>query len=80
MADQAKNEKAKMEKPTYQLLFRLIGKLEKFKKSIIAYRVITLCWSFQYVTAFAISACASNWERLGKPFNPLLGETYELNK
>lgn len=27
--------------------------------------------------AFAVSALASNWERLGKPFNPLLGETYE---
>lgn len=26
---------------------------------------------------FAISALASNWERLGKPFNPILGETYE---
>lgn len=26
---------------------------------------------------FAVSALASNWERLGKPFNPLLGETYE---
>lgn len=24
-----------------------------------------------------MSALASNWERLGKPFNPLLGETYE---
>lgn len=28
-------------------------------------------------TGFAVSALASNWERLGKPFNPLLGETYE---
>jgi hypothetical protein len=25
-----------------------------------------------------VSATASNWERIGKPFNPLLGETYEL--
>ncbi|XP_013420146.1 oxysterol-binding protein-related protein 2-like [Lingula anatina] len=31
----------------------------------------------QYVTAFAVSASGSNWDRLGKPFNPLLGETYE---
>lgn len=29
---------------------------------------------------FAVSALASNWERLGKPFNPLLGETYELER
>uniref|UniRef100_A0A1B6J4L6 Oxysterol-binding protein n=2 Tax=Homalodisca liturata TaxID=320908 RepID=A0A1B6J4L6_9HEMI len=34
----------------------------------------------QYVAAFAVSALASNWERLGKPFNPLLGETFELER
>ncbi|ENN76797.1 hypothetical protein YQE_06638, partial [Dendroctonus ponderosae] len=34
----------------------------------------------QYVIGFAVSALASNWERLGKPFNPLLGETYELER
>lgn len=34
----------------------------------------------KYVSAFAVSALASNWERLGKPFNPLLGETYELTR
>ncbi|KAH9496211.1 Oxysterol-binding protein- protein 1 [Bulinus truncatus] len=34
----------------------------------------------EYVTAFAISALSSNWERIGKPFNPLLGETYELDR
>ncbi|CAN0195723.1 unnamed protein product [Lampetra fluviatilis] len=32
----------------------------------------------QCVAAFAVSAVASNWERTGKPFNPLLGETYEM--
>lgn len=32
----------------------------------------------QSVAAFAVSAVASQWERTGKPFNPLLGETYEL--
>ncbi|GBP38692.1 Oxysterol-binding protein-related protein 1 [Eumeta japonica] len=32
------------------------------------------------IKAFAVSALASNWERLGKPFNPLLGETYELQR
>ncbi|XP_029356904.1 oxysterol-binding protein-related protein 1 isoform X2 [Echeneis naucrates] len=30
------------------------------------------------VAAFAVSAVASQWERTGKPFNPLLGETFEL--
>ncbi|XP_018089573.1 oxysterol binding protein like 2 L homeolog isoform X1 [Xenopus laevis] len=32
----------------------------------------------QCVAAFAVSAVASQWERTGKPFNPLLGETFEL--
>ncbi|MGH0145580.1 UNVERIFIED_CONTAM: hypothetical protein FKN15_042436 [Acipenser sinensis] len=30
------------------------------------------------VAAFTVSAVAGQWERTGKPFNPLLGETYEL--
>uniref|UniRef100_A0A667XTP7 Oxysterol-binding protein n=1 Tax=Myripristis murdjan TaxID=586833 RepID=A0A667XTP7_9TELE len=34
----------------------------------------------QVVAAFAVSAVASQWERTGKPFNPLLGETYELTR
>lgn len=34
----------------------------------------------KYVAAFAVSATACNWERLGKPFNPLLGETYEIER
>lgn len=34
----------------------------------------------ELITAFAVSATASNWERIGKPFNPLLGETYELDR
>ncbi|XP_059473357.1 oxysterol-binding protein-related protein 2 isoform X3 [Neocloeon triangulifer] len=34
----------------------------------------------KYVAAFAVSALSSNWDRLGKPFNPLLGETYELER
>ncbi|KAH3896816.1 hypothetical protein DPMN_020997, partial [Dreissena polymorpha] len=34
----------------------------------------------QYVAAFAVSAVSSNWDRIGKPFNPLLGETYELDR
>ncbi|XP_051736168.1 oxysterol-binding protein-related protein 2b [Ctenopharyngodon idella] len=34
----------------------------------------------QTVAAFAVSAVASQWDRTGKPFNPLLGETYELTR
>ena len=33
-----------------------------------------------WVSTFAVSALASNFERMGKPFNPLLGETYELKR
>ncbi|GFY76474.1 oxysterol-binding protein-related protein 1 [Trichonephila inaurata madagascariensis] len=32
----------------------------------------------EYVATFAVACISSNWDRLGKPFNPLLGETYEL--
>lgn len=31
----------------------------------------------EYITAYALSPCSS-LERLSKPFNPLLGETYEI--
>ena len=34
----------------------------------------------QCVTAFAASATAASFERLGKPFNPLLGETFEVRR
>lgn len=32
----------------------------------------------EYVAAYAITNISSNIDRLSKPFNPLLGETYEL--
>jgi len=34
----------------------------------------------QQVATFAVSALASNNNRMGKPFNPLLGETYQLEQ
>lgn len=34
----------------------------------------------EMVSTFAIAALASQYERLGKPFNPLLGETYEYKR
>ena len=40
----------------------------------------SLNFIFQYVAAFAVSSIASNEFRIGKPFNPLLGETYELDR
>lgn len=33
-----------------------------------------------FVASFAVSGLASSWLRLGKPFNPLLGETYQLER
>ncbi|PAA58319.1 hypothetical protein BOX15_Mlig023375g2 [Macrostomum lignano] len=34
----------------------------------------------ELITAFAVSGASSNWARLGKPFNPLQGETFELDR
>lgn len=33
-----------------------------------------------YVAAFAVSSYATTANRTGKPFNPLLGETYECDR
>lgn len=33
---------------------------------------------FHYLTAFIVSTLSTHLERMSKPFNPLLGETYEL--
>ncbi len=32
----------------------------------------------KFVSAFAVSSLSANIDRMGKPFNPLLGETFEL--
>lgn len=37
-------------------------------------------YPLQLVTAFIISTLSSNLNRLNKPFNPLLGETFELQR
>lgn len=55
----------------------------------LSHSFVRACFSFhqsffpsppQAVAAFAVSAVASQWDRTGKPFNPLLGETYELTR
>ena len=33
---------------------------------------------FHFLTAFIVSTLSGHLERMSKPFNPLLGETYEL--
>ena len=35
------------------------------------------CKRMEYVTAFVVTTISSNINRLSKPFNPILGETYE---
>ena len=38
------------------------------------------CEQMCYVAAFTVSAYATTSQRSGKPFNPLLGETYECDR
>lgn len=38
------------------------------------------CEQLAYVAAFTISSYANTTSRTGKPFNPLLGETYECDR
>jgi len=38
------------------------------------------CLRLAYITAFSVSGYASTTDRLYRPFNPLLGETYECNR
>uniref|UniRef100_A0A1Y9H2P0 Oxysterol-binding protein n=1 Tax=Anopheles dirus TaxID=7168 RepID=A0A1Y9H2P0_9DIPT len=59
-------------------LQRMTEYMEYAKLLRVASEQATPLERLKYVSAFAVSALASNWERLGKPFNPLLGETYEL--
>lgn len=38
------------------------------------------CKRMEFIAAYAVSSISSNIDRLSKPFNPLLGETYELTR
>ena len=38
------------------------------------------CEQLAYVAAFTISSYSTTSNRTGKPFNPLLGETYECDR
>lgn len=40
----------------------------------------TVCEQLAYVAAFTISSYSTTANRTGKPFNPLLGETYECDR
>ena len=65
----------------HPLISRLLLKLSILQ---IKYCLQLINWLFilsphckQNVCAFIVSAYSSNWLRLNKPFNPLLGETFE---
>ncbi|PRD35975.1 UNVERIFIED_CONTAM: hypothetical protein NCL1_10014 [Trichonephila clavipes] len=72
----------------HQVTIRIDLKIDLFRKESPSLPVTPLSLylplsarympEYKYLSAFAVSALASNWERLNKPFNPLLGETYEL--
>lgn len=44
------------------------------------FRCTDPCEQLAYVAAFTISSYATTSNRTGKPFNPLLGETYECDR
>ena len=53
------------------------GGLFHFRETITILTETHFFLCFQNVCAFIISAYSSNYLRLNKPFNPLLGETFE---
>lgn len=38
------------------------------------------CKRMEWIAAYAVTGISANIDRLSKPFNPLLGETYELDR
>ena len=58
----------------------------KYIKELITYlihlyfRCTDPCEQLAYVAAFTISSYSTTSSRTGKPFNPLLGETYECDR
>jgi hypothetical protein len=49
----------------------LLHKASKIKDS---------CEQLAYIAAFSVTSYATTSNRTGKPFNPLLGETYECDR
>lgn len=60
------------------MLQRLAESLEYYEMLIQANRQSDSGLGMCFVMAFAVSAYCSNINRHKKPFNPLLGETYEM--
>ncbi|KAF4548641.1 putative oxysterol-binding protein 3 [Elsinoe fawcettii] len=60
------------------LLYRVVEDMEFTNLLNVAAERADPCERMVYVAAFAASSYASTIGRVAKPFNPLLGETYEL--
>lgn len=71
----------------YSDILDIAAKLVYIKRHKIGWRLRTVffrctdpCEQLAYVAAFTISSYATTSNRTGKPFNPLLGETYECDR
>lgn len=62
------------------MLQRLTEEFEYSKCLDEAARCEDSCEQLAYIAAFVISAYANTTTRTGKPFNPLLGETFECDR
>ncbi|XP_030371516.1 oxysterol-binding protein 1 [Scaptodrosophila lebanonensis] len=62
------------------MLQRLVEDYEYADILDIASRCKDECEQLAYVAAFTVSAYATTSNRTGKPFNPLLGETFECDR
>jgi hypothetical protein len=60
------------------MLQRIAEQLEYYDFLKIANKENDSCLRMCYVIGFAVGAYASNINRVKKPFNPILGETFEL--
>ncbi|EFA08460.1 oxysterol-binding protein 1 isoform X1 [Tribolium castaneum] len=62
------------------MLQRLTEDYEYAETLDVAAKCTDPCEQLAYVAAFTISAYSTTSSRTGKPFNPLLGETYECDR
>ncbi|XP_072392952.1 oxysterol-binding protein 1 isoform X1 [Diabrotica undecimpunctata] len=62
------------------MMQRITEDLEYADVLDVAAKCTDPCEQLAYIAAFTISSYASTSIRTGKPFNPLLGETYELDR
>ena len=53
---------------------------ELINKASEANAGLTPAKRMEFIAAYAVTNISSNIDRLSKPFNPLMGETYELTR